>query len=211
MKSKVMFLTIAAVLLQERTGAEASVSPWVWLVLIVGVDVSHVYSTLFRTYLDKDDLAFYRNALRMRNHNLGIAAVAYLRRVVENKINDVLDVLAEAAQEHDFAAEELKKIKEAKSSYRFDDKIEYAAKLLPPHLRPKGKPNPIDVLHGLASEGLHSKSEEECIDIFDKVRKVFEYVFGNLNVQIEEARAFVKSLEGLQSTPKSSKQKADRS
>ncbi len=161
--------------------------------------------------LDKDDLAFYRNALRMRNHNLGIAAVAYLRRVVENKINDVLDVLAEAAQEHDFAAEELKKIKEAKSSYRFDDKIEYAAKLLPPHLRPKGKPNPIDVLHGLASEGLHSKSEEECIDIFDKVRKVFEYVFGNLNVQIEEARAFVKSLEGLQSTPKSSKQKADRS
>jgi hypothetical protein len=41
----------------------------------------------------------------MRNYNLGIAAVAYLRRVVENKINDVLDVLAETAQEHSFAAE----------------------------------------------------------------------------------------------------------
>jgi hypothetical protein len=148
--------------------------------------------------LDKDDLAFYKNAIRMRNYNLGIAAVAYLRRVVENRINDVLDVLAEAAQEHSFAAEELKKIKSAKTSFRFDDKIDYAAKLLPPHLRPDGKPNPIDVLHDLTSDGLHSKSEEECIDIFDRVRKVFEYVFGNLNVQIEEARAFVKSLEGLQ-------------
>jgi hypothetical protein len=159
--------------------------------------------------LDKDDLAFYKNAIRMRNYNLGIAAVAYLRRVVENRINDVLDVLAEAAQEHSFAAEELKKIKEAKRSFRFDDKIDYAAKLLPPHLKPEHKPNPIDVLHDLTSDGLHSKSEEECIDIFDRVRKVFEYVFGNLNVQIEEARAFVKNLEGLNSPPKSSKQKAD--
>lgn len=148
--------------------------------------------------LDKEDLAFYKNALRMRNHNLGIAAVAYLRRVVENRINDVLDVLAEAAQEHSFAAEELKKIKAVKASYRFDDKIDHAAKLLPPHLKPKGKPNPIDVLHDLTSDGLHSRSEEECIDIFDRVRNVFEYVFGNLNVQIKEARAFVKSLDSLQ-------------
>jgi hypothetical protein len=92
-----------------------------------------------------------------------------------------------------------------------DDKIEYAAKLLPPHLRPEHRPNPIDVLHDLTSDGLHSKSEEECVEIFDRVRKVFEYVFGNLNVQIEEARTFVKNLEGLKSPPKSSsKQKADR-
>lgn len=158
--------------------------------------------------LDKEDLAFYKNAIRMRNYNLGVAAVAYLRRVVENRINDVLDVLAEAAQEHSFAAEELKKIKDAKSSYRFDDKIDYAAKLLPPYLRPTGKPNPIDVLHDLTSGGLHSKSEEECIDIFDRVRKVFEYVFGNLNVQVEEARAFVKSLEDLQPKGKPSKTKS---
>ena len=152
--------------------------------------------------LDKDDLAFYKNALRMRNHNLGVAAVAYLRRVVENRINDVLDVLAEAAQEHSFAADELKTIKAVKASKRFDEKIDYAAKLLPPHLRPEGKPNPIDVLHDLTSEGLHSKSEEECIDIFDRVRKVFDYVFGNLQLQIEDARAFVKSLEVLKTPPK---------
>jgi hypothetical protein len=35
--------------------------------------------------------------------------------------------------------------------------------------------------------------------------RIFEYVFGNLNVQIEDARAFVKSLEGLQPAPKSPK------
>ncbi len=30
---------------------------WLWAVLILGVDVSHVYSTVFRTYLDRDELA----------------------------------------------------------------------------------------------------------------------------------------------------------
>jgi hypothetical protein len=29
---------------------------WLWVVLILGVDVSHVYSTIFRTYLDRDEL-----------------------------------------------------------------------------------------------------------------------------------------------------------
>lgn len=33
-----------------------TVPVWLWLVLIVGVDVTHVYSTLFRTYLDKEEL-----------------------------------------------------------------------------------------------------------------------------------------------------------
>lgn len=29
---------------------------WLWVVLILGVDVSHVYASLFRTYLDSDEL-----------------------------------------------------------------------------------------------------------------------------------------------------------
>src|SRR6201999_3294108 len=33
--------------------ATTELSPWAWLFLIVGVDVAHVYSTLYRTYLDK--------------------------------------------------------------------------------------------------------------------------------------------------------------
>jgi len=151
-------------------------------------------------HLDKDDLGLYKTAIRLRNHNLGIGAVAYLRRVVENRINDMLDVLAEAAREHSFAKGELGKIQAIKTSRRFDEKIDYAAALLPIHLRPEGKPNPIAKLHELTSEGLHSKTEADCIDIFDRLRTVFEYVFGNLRVHIEEARAFVKSLGDLQET-----------
>ena len=44
-----------------RTSAIAIV--WVWVVLVIGFDVSHVWSTLFRTYLDKDERKNHRSVL----------------------------------------------------------------------------------------------------------------------------------------------------
>jgi hypothetical protein len=36
----------------------ASETPiWLWVLLVIGIDVSHVYSSLFRTYLDRDEFA----------------------------------------------------------------------------------------------------------------------------------------------------------
>jgi hypothetical protein len=29
--------------------------PWLWIVLVLGIDVAHVYSSLYRTYFDKDE------------------------------------------------------------------------------------------------------------------------------------------------------------
>lgn len=33
------------------------ISPWLWLLLVVGIDVTHVYATLYRTYFDRSILA----------------------------------------------------------------------------------------------------------------------------------------------------------
>lgn len=37
-------------------GIGAETPPWAWLVFVVGIDVSHVWSTLFRVYLDPDEV-----------------------------------------------------------------------------------------------------------------------------------------------------------
>jgi hypothetical protein len=149
-----------------------------------------------KNQLDKEDLRLYERALRLRNHDLGIGSLAYLRRVVENRTNDMLDVLAEVAKETGSAPEELKNIDEVKAGKRFDDKITYGAKLMPQHLRPGGL-NPVDLLHDLASDGLHSKSEDECVEIFDRCRHVFEYVFSELRVGLDEAKKFHERLKEL--------------
>jgi len=147
--------------------------------------------------LKLEDLKMYKNALRLRNFNLGIAAVAYMRRVVENRMNDMLEILHEAARVHNAPAEVLARHEEVKNERRFSVKVDYAGDLLPTNLRPEGHPNPMAVLHELASDGLHAKSDEECVDIFDECRQTFEYVFGKMRIETEEAKTFVKGMVRL--------------
>lgn len=147
--------------------------------------------------LNAEDLKMYKTALRLRNFNLGIAAVAYMRRIVENRMNDMLEVLYEAAIVHNAPAEILARHEEIKKDKRFSVKIDYAGNLLPSSLRPAGQPNPIAILHELASDGLHTKTDEECVDIFDECRNTFEYVFGKMRIETEDAKAFVKEMAKL--------------
>jgi hypothetical protein len=147
--------------------------------------------------LDREDLKLYQNSLRLRNFNLGVAAVAYMRRIVENRMNDMLEILHEAAIAHDAPADLIAKHEEMKQERRFNVKVDYAGTLLPRSLRPEGKPNPIAILHELASDGLHAKSDEECVDIFDSCRRTFEYLFGKLRVENEDAKAFVQEMAML--------------
>jgi hypothetical protein len=41
---------------RDSWGGSAGIPPWAWVVFVLGIDVSHVYSTLFRTYLDPAEL-----------------------------------------------------------------------------------------------------------------------------------------------------------
>ena len=38
---------------------------WVWVVVVMGIDVSHVWSTIFRTYLDKEEFQNHSNLLKI--------------------------------------------------------------------------------------------------------------------------------------------------
>lgn len=48
---------------------------WAWLVFVLGVDVAHVYSTLFRTYLDRSELG--RHPLRYSLVPMAVFAMGY--------------------------------------------------------------------------------------------------------------------------------------
>jgi hypothetical protein len=156
----------------------------------------HVSETL-EGALAPEDLKLYKNAQRLRNFNLGIAAVAYMRRVVENRMNDMLTILYDAARMHNAPPELLARHEAVMKEKRFSTKADYAGDLLPQSLRPEGQPNPMAVLHELASEGLHTKSDAECVDIFDECRQTFEYVFGKMRIETEDAVSFVKGMAKL--------------
>jgi hypothetical protein len=45
----------AVVLIWGKQLARLDEPPWLWVLLVLGIDVAHVYSSLFRTYFDKDE------------------------------------------------------------------------------------------------------------------------------------------------------------
>ena len=51
-----LIVTLIVLIFQGQLDTLKTIPPWLWLVLVAGVDVSHVYSTLFRTYLDREEL-----------------------------------------------------------------------------------------------------------------------------------------------------------
>lgn len=143
--------------------------------------------------LGQDDAELYKKALIDANYNHGLGAVAYFRRVLENKVNLILDLIAEALKIEQAESDAVNGLEEIKGSHRVEDKIDFASKILPPHLKPGGH-NPLDKLYTAASAGLHGESDDDCLTIFNEARFVFEYLFTNLTVGNEEAREYVKRL-----------------
>lgn len=133
----------------------------------------------------------YKKALICREQNYGIAAMAYLRRVVDEKTDELIDVMVELARTYDIDEKIAAQLIATKNEVRYDAKLEVASQLVPQALRPGGS-NPLGQLYKHASIGLHDKSDEECIVIFDDVKADFEYVFSNLHLQAEERRAFAE-------------------
>lgn len=148
-----------------------------------------------KKHLGGEDYELYQKALRCRSQNLGIGALAYMRRVIEDRTNELLDMLA-AESSQSGGAVDLTEIEKAKKSFKFSDKIELAKRIIPSTLRP-GNHNPIDQLHDIASEGLHWKNEEECAAIFDKARGVFEFLFQEMERRKRAAQEFQKSLTDI--------------
>jgi hypothetical protein len=139
---------------------------------------------------------FYRKALTSRNEGFGLAAVAYFRRVVEDKTNELIDVVADAAEAYSIPALEVEKIRTAKSEKTYEDKLRVAAQAIPEVLKPHGT-NPFQAMYSILSIGIHTQSEEECLQIADETREIFDYVFNRLREETTERATFVAKVKSL--------------
>jgi hypothetical protein len=137
---------------------------------------------------------YYKKALICRSQNFGIAAVAYMRRIVEEKTDDLIDVVVELAETYEADEKTIESLKGAKKQIQYEEKLRTASELIPAALRPGGV-NPIGQLYSHLSVGLHGKPDDDCIAIFDDLKADFEYVFRNLHVQAEERRKFAERVQ----------------
>jgi len=138
---------------------------------------------------------YYRKGLICESQGYGIGAFSYYRRIIEETIDSLLDDIAglmsgvERAQ-YDQALTQTKQTRVA------GEKIELVKDLLPPLLRPEGI-NPLGVLHGALSEGLHARSDEECMEDAAEIREALVFLITQTAASKASARSFSQSIRRL--------------
>jgi hypothetical protein len=139
----------------------------------------------------------YRRALVCRNQGFGIGAHAYLRRVVEETMNEWLELLVAALTEGGADAETIKRVETAKRERVFERKADVAADALPDRLKP-GEFNPFTSLHSLYSEHLHGKTDQECIAIVDQMRREMDIIFKTLKTHVADRKGYREASASFQ-------------
>jgi hypothetical protein len=112
----------------------------------------------------------------------GIGAFGYYRRITEEIIDTLIsdiEAIIPVSDRASFSAA-LEKVKVTRQT---SEKIALVKDLLPPSLEIEGM-NPLGILHSSLSEGLHSNSDQECLEYAEAVRESLVY----LSSQVFETR-----------------------
>lgn len=108
---------------------------------------------------------------RCENQGLGVGAFVYYRRVVENQKNRVLDEIIRVAKKLGSKPGLVETLEAAKVETQFSKALASVKNAIPETLFVNGH-NPLALLHSALSEGLHDKSDDECLEIASSVRVV---------------------------------------
>ena len=138
---------------------------------------------------------YYKRGLVCESQSYGIGAYGYYRRIVEEVIDDLLDEIAQLLTGPELEAYRatLDKTKDARVA---QDKIDVVKDLLPPILRPEGM-NPLSALYSALSEGLHAKSDEDCLAYAAACREVLVFLVNQVAASRASSRKFTESMRKL--------------
>jgi hypothetical protein len=108
---------------------------------------------------------------RAENQGLGIAAFAYYRRVVESQKNRIFDEIIKVCTRLGANEQVIQDLEKAKLEIQFTKSVESVKHAIPQSLLINGH-SPLTLLHSALSEGLHARSDEECLTTAAAIRVV---------------------------------------
>ncbi len=142
-----------------------------------------------------EDLDNYEKAQVCLSHEYGIAAFAYFRRVVENNIIRLLDLVQEDAKASGNEPA-LVAIAALRNNSPMSEKIKIANEALPPYLKPDGL-NPLGRLYRVLSEGIHTLSEDECLVQAKATSECLAFLVGELASRRQHREQFKRAVGNL--------------
>lgn len=141
----------------------------------------------------KKDKDLYSKASICLAHGFGVGAFAYMRRIVENNISNLLEQIA-AGYDSDDAV--IGALNELKKESPMSDKIEIANNALPSSLKPSGI-NPLKTIYKVLSEGVHKLTDEECLNKAKQIDQCMLFIISELANHKKNVEMLKENLSSL--------------
>lgn len=141
----------------------------------------------------KSDKEEYNKAVICIAHGFGVASFVYMRRIIENNINNLLDMINEDEMIDQNIRDALLQLKDASP---MSSKIAIANKALPDYLLIGGH-NLLGTMYKVLSEGVHSLSDKECLERTKSVQNCLEYIISGLATHKKNKESVKKDVEFL--------------
>ena len=142
------------------------------------------------------DSECYEKAVVCISNGYGIAAFAYMRRIIERNIDELLSLIQEDIEGTEKESPILAKLAELRAESPMSEKISIANQALPDYLIPSGL-NPLGRLYKVLSEGIHSYDDGECLERAKAIRACIKYLISELAARKKNRDSFKSLIGGL--------------
>jgi hypothetical protein len=143
-----------------------------------------------------DQIDLLKKGRRSENQSLGIGAFAYYRRVVEEQKPRLIDELKNAIERLGGNPKALAALESARSETQFSKALEIIADVTPKELFVGGQ-NPLKLLHGPLSVGLHGLSDDQCLTKAHSIRVVIAALLERVQMVTEEKAELDAAIRAL--------------
>ena len=143
------------------------------------------------------DREIFLKGRQCENQSLGIGAFIYYRRVVENQKNRILSKILEVIKKLNVPQEKIIKFENALKETQFTKAIDLVKNDFPDILLINGK-NPLKLLHSALSEGVHSLTDEECLNLAQSIRIVLAELSERISIALKDELELINAISILE-------------
>ncbi len=142
------------------------------------------------------DRELFIRGRRSENQGLGIGAFAYYRRVVENQWQRLVNEILRVAKRLNSPAPMIQALEAASVETKFSKAVDDVKDAIPSVLLIDGH-NPLTLLHRALSEGLHDRSDEDCLQLAASIRVLLYELAERLGLALKEEKELKEALSRL--------------
>lgn len=142
------------------------------------------------------DREMFLKGRRCENQGLGVGAFVYYRRVLENQRARILKEIIKVCEKVGVNQDHIATLRAAEAETRFSESLSMAKDVIPQALLIDGH-SPLLLLHGALSEGLHTLSDEECLELASSVRVVLAELSDRLSQALKDEKELTSAVAHL--------------